>query len=85
MTFQQTGNNCYSILSDGTPANELTAGNFSEPVCLFNSDPAYVSSWNSIYMTDRYLYVATGTNRTSGTPGTILKRASLAELLLTEN
>lgn len=83
VTFQQTSNNCYSILSDGTPANELTSGNFSEPVCLFNSDPKYVSSWNCIYMTDGYLYVGTGTNRAVGTPGTILKRASLKDLMLT--
>ena len=83
VTFQQTGNNCYSILSDGTSAQQLTAGNFSEPVCVFNSDPDFVSSWNFIYMTDRYLYVATGTNRNAGISGTILKRASLEDLRLT--
>lgn len=77
VTFQQTRNNCCSILSDGTPAEEVTAGNFSEPVYMFNSDPKFVSAWNCICMTEKYLYVGTGTNRHAGTPGTILKRVPL--------
>ena len=80
VTFQQKKNNCYSILSDGTPADRLTEENFSAPVCVFEEDEAYVSWWNSICMTEQYLYVATGTNRKEKPAGTILKRIARADL-----
>ena len=80
VTFQQHGNNCYSILSDGTPLEELSPEHFAGPFCLFNSDEQYFSSWNGMYLTDDYLYAITGTNRVSGASGTILKRVALADL-----
>ena len=66
--------------SDGTPADRLTEANFSRPICLFNADPDDVSWWNSIWLTDRYLYLATATNRKEGASGTVLKRAAWSDL-----
>ena len=79
VTFQQRKNNCYCMVSDGAPVEELGPEHFSEPFPVFNTDPDRVSWWNSMLLTDEYLYLATGTNRTEGVPGTVIKRLALAD------
>lgn len=59
------------LISDGTPVEYLTAANFSEPENVFGTYDKS-TSWNTLYITDNYLYAATA--------GVRLKRIPLAEL-----
>ena len=69
----------FSIVSDGTPVDQLGPENFSAAENVFGTEPGQYSIWNGLYVTDEYLYACTGTN---GSPsGMLLKRVPLAEVL----
>lgn len=70
----------YGIISDGTPVEKIKAKNFSEPENVFGLADGEYGLWNSIYLSDKYLYVATHTNHAELT-GTLIKRISLDELI----
>ncbi len=70
----------YAIISDGTPIEKISAKNFSEPENVFGIADGEHGLWNSIYLTDKYLYIATHTNHAE-LPGTLIKRISLDDLM----
>ena len=69
----------YAIISDGTDVEGLTEENFSEPENVFGIADGEYALWNSIYLSDNYLYVATHTN-SAALSGTLIKRISLVTL-----
>lgn len=69
----------FSIVSDGTPIDQIGSENFSAAENVFGTEPNKYSIWNGLYVTDKYLYACTGTN---GDPsGMLLKRVPLADVL----
>ena len=70
----------YGIISDGTPVESIKAKNFSKPENVFGLADGEYGKWNSIYLSDNYLYIATHTNH-SALSGTLIKRISLEELI----
>ena len=69
----------YAIISDGTDVEGLTEENFSEPENVFAIADGEYALWNSVYLSDNYLYVATHTN-SAALSGTLIKRISLVTL-----
>ena len=69
----------FSIVSDGTPIDQIGPENFSTAENVFDTEPGKYSIWNGLYVTDEYLYACTGTN--GSTSGMLLKRVPLAEVL----
>ncbi len=55
-----------TIISDLTPADKLTAANFSEPDIPFETPDGYHSIWNGLYVKENYVYAVSGTNYPSG-------------------
>ncbi|MBE6607128.1 MAG: exo-alpha-sialidase [Ruminococcaceae bacterium] len=51
-----------TIISDFTPACELTAENFSEPEMPFETPDGYHSNWNGLYVSGNYVYAVTTTD-----------------------
>ncbi len=69
----------YGIISDGTPIEKISAKNFSKPENVFCIADGEYGLWNSIYLTDKFLYIATHTNY-SELPGTLIKRIPIDNL-----
>ncbi len=74
ITFQDPYRHCCAILSDGTAVEELSPEHFTEPVNVFGTEEGHFSMWNAQYLTERYLYVVTGTDRSPDGSGTVIKR-----------
>ncbi len=69
----------YGIISDGTPIEKISAKSFSKPENVFGIADGEYGLWNSIYLSDKYLYIATHTNY-SELPGTLIKRIPINDL-----
>lgn len=68
-----------SIVSDGTRIQNLTAANFGCTYNVFDTPVGRYSLWNSLFVTDQYIYALTGTN---GNPsGMLLKRIAVDTFL----
>lgn len=68
-----------AIVSDGTRVQELTAANFGYAYNVFATPVGRYSLWNSLFVTDKYVYALTGTN---GDPsGMLLKRIAVDKFL----